>query len=67
IGPCASLCSKDEYDEVIRQVILFLEGRTQEVTRDLRLHMREASEGLEYERAARLRDQIRAIERTSER
>jgi len=28
IGPCASLCSKEEYDEVIRQVILFLEGRS---------------------------------------
>jgi excinuclease ABC subunit C len=67
IGPCASLCSKEEYDDVIRQVILFLEGRTQEVTGDLRRQMGQASEALEFERAARLRDQVRAIERTTER
>ena len=67
IGPCASLCSKEEYDEVIRQVTLFLEGRTAEVARDLRSSMREASDTLEYEKAARLRDQIRSIERTTER
>ena len=67
IGPCASLCSKEEYDDVIRQVILFLEGRTREVTRDLRLRMEQASEALEFERAALLRDQVRAIERTTER
>ena len=67
IGPCASLCSKEEYDEVVRQVILFLEGRSEEVTRGLHRHMEEASEKLEFERAARLRDQVRAIERTTER
>lgn len=67
IGPCASLCSKEEYADVIRQVILFLEGRTEEVTRDLRRRMEETSEALEFERAAGLRDQIRAIERTTER
>src|SRR3990170_917302 len=67
IGPCASLCSKDEYDEVIHQVISFLEGRSEEVTRGLRRRMEEASGTLEFERAARLRDQVRAIERTTER
>src|SRR3990170_1535395 len=39
IGPCASLCSKEEYGHVIRQTILFLEGRTEEVVRDLRARM----------------------------
>ncbi|MCH8814311.1 MAG: excinuclease ABC subunit UvrC [Chloroflexi bacterium] len=67
IGPCASLCSKDEYDHVIKQTIMFLEGRTNEITRDLRREMQAASETLEYERAARLRDQVTAIERTTER
>ncbi|MDP2673422.1 MAG: excinuclease ABC subunit UvrC, partial [Dehalococcoidia bacterium] len=67
IGPCASLCSKEEYDEVIHQVILFLEGRSEEVTRGLRRGMDEASGALEFERAGRLRDQVRAIERTTER
>jgi excinuclease ABC subunit C len=67
IGPCASLCTKDEYDTVIGQTIMFLEGRTDEIARDLRREMQEASVSLEYERAARLRDQVQAIERTTER
>jgi excinuclease ABC subunit C len=67
IGPCASLCTKDEYDSVIDQTIMFLEGRTSEITRDLRHEMQAASEALEYERAARLRDQIASIDRTTER
>src|SRR3990172_692127 len=67
IGPCASLCSQDEYRDVIRQVTMFLEGRSEEVARSLRRSMQEASAALEYERAARLRDQVRAIEHTRER
>ncbi|MEX0684231.1 MAG: excinuclease ABC subunit UvrC [Dehalococcoidia bacterium] len=67
IGPCASLCTKDEYDTVIQQTIMFLEGRTDEITKELRRAMQEASEKLEYERAARLRDQVQAIDRTTER
>ncbi|MBI1886030.1 MAG: excinuclease ABC subunit UvrC [Chloroflexi bacterium] len=67
IGPCAGLCSREEYDHVIRQTIMFLEGRTDEIVRDLRRQMDEAADNLEFERAARLRDQVRAIERTTER
>src|SRR3990172_9963692 len=67
IGPCASLCTKEEYDTVIQQTIMFLEGRTDEIGRDLRREMQAASEALEYERAARLRDQLHSIERTTER
>ncbi|HXG35760.1 MAG TPA: excinuclease ABC subunit UvrC, partial [Dehalococcoidia bacterium] len=67
IGPCASLCSKEEYDEVIRQVVLFLEGRSEEIVSDLKRQMEQAAEDMEFERAARLRDQVRAIERTTER
>ena len=67
IGPCASLCTKEEYDTVIQQTIMFLEGRTDEITRDLRRQMQKASANLEYERAARLRDQVQAIDRTTER
>jgi excinuclease ABC subunit C len=67
IAPCTSYCTKEEYDEVIRQVILFLEGRTDEVVRQLRREMADASERLDYERAARVRDQLDAIERVTER
>jgi len=67
LGPCASLCTKEEYDRVIEQTIKFLEGRTEEVVEDLWQQMEEASERLEFERAARLRDQVRAIQRLGER
>jgi excinuclease ABC subunit C len=67
IAPCSSYCTKEEYDDVIRQVILFLEGRSEEVLKELRQRMAEAAEGWEFERAAVLRDQIRAVERVTER
>jgi excinuclease ABC subunit C len=67
IAPCTGYCTKDEYDEVIRQVVLFLEGRTEEVVRDLKRQMEAASEAMEFERAARLRDQLQSIERVTER
>ena len=66
IAPCTSYCTKEEYDEVIRQVVLFLEGRTDEVVRDLKKEMRDASSALEYERAGRIRDQLVAIDRVTE-
>jgi excinuclease ABC subunit C len=67
IAPCTAYCTKEEYDEVIQQVILFLEGKADDVLRRLRAQMDEAAERLEFERAAQLRDQLRAIERTVER
>jgi excinuclease ABC subunit C len=67
IAPCTAYCTKEEYDEVIQQVILFLEGKADDVLRRLRKQMDDAAERLEFERAAQLRDQIRAIERTVER
>ncbi len=66
IAPCTGYCTKEEYGDVIRQTILFLEGRTDEVVRDLRASMEAAADALHFERAASLRDQIQAIERVSE-
>ena len=65
-GPCIGAISKEEYNEVIRQVIFFMEGKTERVLRDLKGKMEAASEALEFERAALLRDQVRAIERVNE-
>jgi excinuclease ABC subunit C len=67
IAPCTSFCTKAEYDEVIEQVILFLEGKSDDVIRRLRKQMEDAAERMEFERAAMVRDQVRAIERTVER
>ncbi len=67
IAPCTAFCTKEEYDEVIADVILFLEGRSDDVMRRLRRQMEDAAERLEFERAAMVRDQLKAIERTVER
>ncbi len=65
-GPCIEAVSKDDYRHDIDQVMLFLEGRQEQVTRHLRREMEAASNSLDYERAASLRDQLRAVERTTE-
>ena len=66
VAPCIGLVDRQEYLEVINQVVLFLEGRTEKVVRELRRKMLQAAEAQEFERAARLRDQLQAIERVGE-
>ena len=67
IAPCTSFCTSEEYGEVVEDVILFLEGKSDDVLRRLRHQMEAAAERMEYERAAQVRDQLRSIERTVER
>jgi excinuclease ABC subunit C len=67
IAPCTAFCSKEEYDEVIQQVIKFLEGKTDEVVDELTARMEESAEALDFERAALFRDRIQAVRRVSER
>ncbi len=65
-GPCIEAISKEDYRADIEQVELFLEGRQETVVRALRKEMDVAAGAMEYERAATLRDKVRAIERTME-
>ncbi|MBF6604465.1 MAG: excinuclease ABC subunit UvrC [Chloroflexi bacterium] len=65
-GPCIGAISKDAYRVDIGQIELFLEGRQDALLTALRTEMAAASETLAYERAAVLRDKVRAIERTME-
>src|SRR5690349_805087 len=65
-GPCIEAISKAEYRADIEQVELFLEGRQESLVKALRDDMQRASDRQEYERAAGLRDKVRAIERTME-
>ena len=67
LGPCIGAVSTEEYQQVINQVILFLEGKQETVVRELRSKMEAAAKNLEFEKAASLRDQIRAVERVIER
>ncbi len=66
LGPCIGAVSKQEYREVINQVILFLQGKQELVLRELSSKMRASAQQLQFEKAALLRDQIRAIERVIE-
>jgi len=66
LAPCINAVSKEEYTEVIRQVILFLEGKQEKVVQELENQMNTAAEALEFERATLLRDQIQAINRVIE-
>jgi excinuclease ABC subunit C len=62
VGPCIGAVDKKEYGEVIEQVFQFLDGDSDQVSRDLREKMLKASDALQFERAAVLRDQVRAID-----
>ena len=66
VAPCVGYASHGEYREVIDQVMLFLEGKHDDVLRALNRQMHDAAEGLKFERAASLRDQLRAIEKVSQ-
>jgi excinuclease ABC subunit C len=66
IAPCVAYATRQEYDAVIRQVILFLEGKHDEVVRYLQAAMEKAAEELNFEEAARIRDRIKAVERILE-
>ena len=67
IAPCTAFCTPEEYRGVIDETLLFLEGRSDEVLRHVEGEMRSASDVLDFERAARLRDQVKAIRLVTER
>ncbi len=62
IGPCSGEADKNQYQDMVGQVRLFLEGKNRDLLDILKQHMEEASERMEYERAAELRDRIGKIE-----
>ena len=66
LGPCIGTVSKEEYAGVIKQVILFLEGKQEIVVQELQRKMGKAAEVLDFEKAVLLRDQIQAIDRVIE-
>ncbi len=60
-GPCCDNISKDDYREAFEQIANVLEGKYDEIITDLTVKMMEASDNLEFERAARYRDKIESI------
>ena len=61
LAPCDGQVDKARYNEMVKQVIWFLEGKTSHIIKDLQEKMEQASEELRFEDAARCRDQIAAI------
>ena len=66
-APCMGYVSKEEYRKQIDEIIDLLEGKTDKIIRDLKFQMEEASNKMNYEQAAYLRDKIIAIENVSKR
>ncbi|WP_459908737.1 excinuclease ABC subunit UvrC [Desulfotomaculum defluvii] len=67
LGPCCNLVERSTYRETVNEVVLFLEGRQEDLMKRLRQRMEEAAENLEFEKAAELRDQLLAVEKIVER
>ncbi|HWD37476.1 MAG TPA: excinuclease ABC subunit UvrC [Fimbriimonas sp.] len=67
LGPCAGLSEREEYGKVLSKVEKFLSGKEDSIVDDLKKEMAEASAGLDFEKAAKVRDQIQAIETVMQR
>src|SRR5262244_358114 len=67
LGPCvAGLTTADVYQEAVRDVKLFLEGRQTDLSHSLQARMAKAAQAQEYERAAKYRDLISTVEQLQE-
>ncbi|HWQ70049.1 MAG TPA: excinuclease ABC subunit UvrC [Patescibacteria group bacterium] len=67
VGPCEGLIGESAYGELVDQARLLLDGKDQELTKRLEEQMQQAAETLEYERAAKHRDQIASLRQVFER
>ena len=67
LAPCVGKVGEEDYRAMIRAALLFLEGRTDDVERELEQRMHAAAEAYHFETAARLRDQLSAVRTAAER
>lgn len=66
LAPCAGKVDEQTYGEMIKAVLLLLEGRSDDVVKELKRRMAAAADQLAFEQAARLRDQLAAVEKVIE-
>ncbi len=66
LGPCVKEVDQTGYADMVHRVELLLAGRPKELTEQLRADMLQASDGLNFEKAAELRDQLQAVQTTLE-
>lgn len=62
LAPCAGMADSGEYSRVVDQVERFLKGQEETLINEIKAQMAKASEALDFERAASMRDQIKALE-----
>ena len=65
VGVCQGLTSPEEYEKIIQKVAMIFQGRTQELLDILEPQMEQAAEDLNFETAARIRDQIKGLQSLS--
>jgi len=66
LAPCCREVNQEEYNNIVKRVLLFLRGQDRELIFQLTAEMNEESKDLNFERAALIRDEIKAIEKTLE-
>lgn len=66
IAPCQGYIKEEEYNEMINNIIMFLEGKRETLVKRLKDRMQEAADNLNFEKAAVLRNQILALEKVLE-
>ncbi len=66
LAPCCISVDKDTYNEIVKEVVLFLKGRTPYLINKIKKEMMSAAKAQKYEKAAILRDKIFALEKTLE-
>ena len=67
LAPCAGMSDRKAYDQVLQQVHLFLSGKGEIMLDSMQREMERASENLEFEEAASIRDRMNAVQRLTER
>ncbi|MFA7573702.1 MAG: excinuclease ABC subunit UvrC, partial [Lutispora sp.] len=66
IAPCSGKVSKEEYGEIVKSILLFLEGKQHDLVLGLQEKMEKYAEALDFEKAAELRDQIDSVKKIGE-
>ncbi len=66
LAPCQGSVEQEEYDEMIKNIVMFLEGKQETLIKQLREKMEEEAAKLDFEKAAILRDQISALQKVLE-
>ncbi|QUH18723.1 excinuclease ABC subunit UvrC [Alkaliphilus sp. B6464] len=61
IGPCTGLVNKEEYMHIVQEIIMFLDGKEDELIRKTEEKMKEAASAMDFEKAAKYRDQVIAL------